>query len=412
MNNFFKGMVATAITSALALPAAAQKNRMDSVFKKAIAVANATSLAEAKASYAGLMQTFPESENEKLVNAYDLARGMLAWNMVKENDPEAMNMARSMKTAFTARQMHGAIGKALQENGRADEAEALFKEELAKAKPAGAAMDSLTYYTYAVYYAELLYKNKRSPEALPYITAAEQGKFLKDAEKENLLANILMENKEYQRAYPLLERLVKTGRSDAQTRARFKKAWTATGKRAKGFDAYVAQLTDTLRHHAKASIDKHAVNYPAEPFTLRDLHGNTVSLASLKGKVVFLDFWATWCGPCVKSFPVMQAAADKYKGKVVFLFIDTWEKAKSEEERVQKVADFIKKNEYRFTVLLDERDAADATKFDAVAKYKVKGIPAKFIIDQEGTVRYAFSGFSGNFDESLTEIDLFLESLL
>ncbi len=99
---------------------------------------------------------------------------MLAYQMVKENDPEAMKMARSMKTAFSARQMHGSIGRMLQEKGRTAEAETLFKEELSKAKPVGGKMDSITYYTYAVYYAELLYKNKRYPEALPFITEAEQ----------------------------------------------------------------------------------------------------------------------------------------------------------------------------------------------------------------------------------------------
>ncbi|WP_298707771.1 redoxin domain-containing protein [Chitinophaga sp.] len=393
---------------------AAQRNRrMDSLFRKAIAVANANNLAEAKTHYAELFQMFPESENDPHVNAYDIARGMLAYNMVKENDPEALKMARSMKTVFAARQMHGSIGRALQENGRIADAEAIFKEGLAQAKPAGGKMDSISYYTYAVYYADLLYKNKRAAEALPFITEAEQGKFLKDAEKEILLANILIENKAYDRAFPLLDRLVKTGRSNEQTRENFKKAWKATGKPAKEYDAYIAQLTDTLRNNTLGKIDKHAVNYPAEPFILKNLNGKTVSLASLKGKVVFLDFWATWCGPCIQSFPAMQAAADKYKGKVEFLFIDTWEKTKSPDERMDKVKAFIKKNKYRFNVLMDTPIPNDEkNQYDVVQRYKVKGIPAKFIIDQEGNVRYAFSGFSGNFDETLTEIDLFLESLL
>ncbi len=75
--------------------------------------------------------------------------------------------------------------------------------------------------------------------------------------------------------------------------------------------------------------------------------------------------------------------------------------------------DFINKNKYRFTVLMDTPIPNDEkNQYDVVGRYKVKGIPAKFIIDKEGNVRYAFTGFSGNFDETLTEIDLFLESLL
>ncbi|MGX5817654.1 redoxin domain-containing protein [Chitinophaga lutea] len=381
----------------------------DTVFRRAIALSEAPTADEGKKMLAALLADLPETQYPKAENAYDLARGLVASQMARENQPGVLDMARTMKTAFIARQLNGTIGKLLIEKGRSAEAETLYKEELQKATDK---KDTTTFYTYSVYYAELLYKGKRYPEALTAIQPAENGKYLKDPAQENLLAGILVENKLYDRAFPLLDKLVKSGRSDDKTRGWMKRTWTALGKPAKGFDGYIANATDTLRLASMKKVTEHAVNYPAENFRLRDLKGNTVELSALKGKVVFLDFWATWCGPCVASFPVMQAAADKYKGKVEFLFIDTWEKKPSEEERMKAVTGFIKDNKYRFTVLLDNREPGSKTNYEVVAKYKVKGIPAKFIIDKEGTVRYAFTGFSGSFDASLTEIDLFLESLL
>jgi cytochrome c biogenesis protein CcmG/thiol:disulfide interchange protein DsbE len=77
---------------------------------------------------------------------------------------------------------------------------------------------------------------------------------------------------------------------------------------------------------------------PAPDFNLRDLEGNEVSLANHRKKVAVLDFWATWCAPCIKSFPAMQMAVDKYKRDpdVTFLFITTWEQKPNAQQSVQQ----------------------------------------------------------------------------
>ena len=117
----------------------------------------------------------------------------------------------------------------------------------------------------------------------------------------------------------------------------------------------------------------------APNFTLTNLEGKTVQLYDYKGKLVVLDFWATWCGPCKASFPKMQEIVTKYKDKnVVFLFIDTKEQTKPD-QTLKKVAQFIADKKYNFNVVFD-------TKESVVNDYKVSFIPKKFVIDPKGNL--------------------------
>ncbi len=114
-------------------------------------------------------------------------------------------------------------------------------------------------------------------------------------------------------------------------------------------------------------------------FTLEDLQGNKVTLSELKGKKVYLNFWATWCPPCKEEMPDIEKLYQETKdSNLVILAIDIGEDKKT-------VQDFINKNNYNFTVLLD-------TEGTAAELYQVTGIPTSYFIDTEGYLGNAVTG--------------------
>ena len=122
-----------------------------------------------------------------------------------------------------------------------------------------------------------------------------------------------------------------------------------------------------------------ADNSPAPDFSLTDLSGNKVSLSSQKGKVVFLDFWASWCPPCRASIPEVERLYEKFGGKnVAFYGVNV-------ENDPGAAREFAQKKGLKYTVLLgDEKVSRD---------YEIRGIPAFFIIDQKGNIAENDIGF-------------------
>jgi thiol-disulfide isomerase/thioredoxin len=123
----------------------------------------------------------------------------------------------------------------------------------------------------------------------------------------------------------------------------------------------------------------------APAINLKTIDGKDVSLGDMKGKVVLVDMWATWCPPCRESLPHVQStatdAARAGKGLVVWTVNDA--------EKPDTVTTFLKQNNYSFTVLMDSTAAT-------LASYHVSGIPTTVVVGRDGTVKDVFVGYGGD----------------
>jgi thiol-disulfide isomerase/thioredoxin len=170
---------------------------------------------------------------------------------------------------------------------------------------------------------------------------------------------------------------------------------------AKKADLKLSELVEEGKRAALEKLKEQILDKKAPVFTIKDLSGTDISLEKLMGKVIVIDFWATWCGPCKASFPGMQKAVDKYKDdpNVAFLFIDTWENG---EEKEKNAAKFIQEKGYSFQVLMDNDN-------QVVSKFGVSGIPTKYIVDKKGIIRFKSIGYSGSPDGLVEELSQMIE---
>ena len=152
-------------------------------------------------------------------------------------------------------------------------------------------------------------------------------------------------------------------------------------------DGYTQKAPRKQREQGGGGL-KVATGASAPDFALKDLDGQAVTLASLKGRVVLLDFWATWCGPCKAAMPSIQKIHEDYSGKpVTVLGIDVFER------KADAGPKYFREKGFTYGCLLEGEDLARA--------YGVTGIPTLVVIGKDGKVELIESGFGPEGDKNL-----------
>lgn len=225
----------------------------------------------------------------------------------------------------------------------------------------------------------------------------------KNPEMNEAYATSLIENEKYEEAMKEIEDFLRTGKHTPPMKEMLKTAYVNTKGSKEGFSEYISEFESLAKDILIEKLKEEMISRPAPQFSLTDLSGNVVSLSDFKGKTVMIDFWATWCGPCIASFPGLQQTVNKYSddNNVKFLFINSWERV---ENKKQNAADFMNKNKYTFHVLMDEDNKV-------ITDFKVSGIPTKFIIDKDQNIRFISIGYEGTPEGLVEELSAMIEML-
>ena len=242
---------------------------------------------------------------------------------------------------------------------------------------------------------ELLQNLNKNEEALMAINKVVEYSNLSDIRLNDRIVTLLLESNNNKLAEEIGKETVRMGKASENI-----KKFLADDDNSDSGDE-PNELNEEFIENRTEYLASVRINKDAPSFSLKSIQGEEVSLSGFEGKVVLLDFWATWCAPCIYSFNAYQKVIEMYEDdpNVAFLFINL---DKYREDIEKEIDEFLAKRGFDFNVLLDsEGVSANA--------YSVNGLPTKFVIDKNGTIIFRDTGIKKDDEEMVQDLSLMIE---
>ena len=255
-------------------------------------------------------------------------------------------------------------------------------------------------------YSQIMDKQGNVEKAFAAIKEYQEKSTAKSPELTAFYYYLMSKTGGYKEAFPQLEKAITDGFGNERMTAALKAAYVKLNPE-KDAEAYISAIYKQLEARNKKELVAKMVSEPSPNFKVKDIDGKEVSLTDFAGKIIILDFWATWCGPCKSALPSMQLTVNKYKNdpNVKFLFIHTWEHVANPKADAIK---YLASKSFNLPLYMDVKDP-NTKQNPAVSAFGVDGIPAKFVIDAKGNIRFKVSGFSGSDDSAVAELSAMIE---
>ena len=134
------------------------------------------------------------------------------------------------------------------------------------------------------------------------------------------------------------------------------------------------------------SVNASSVSGKAPDFTLKSRSGKNIRLSDLRGQVVMLNFWASWCGPCRQEMPILEQLSKRY-GKLGFTMVGV-----NVEQDSNKAMAYLRDIKVSFPILFDNTSSTSKL-------YTVNAMPTTIIIDRNGNMRFKHEGYKSGYEK-------------